>query len=107
MAFALAGGSSVWSVGSGTAWWPLLCWFILVWLSTALTGASPGQRLLRLRVIRLDERRIGLWVGFVRTALIALMLPPLVFTREGRGLHDLAIGTAAVNGPGATGPSTR
>ncbi|MGH8775113.1 MAG: RDD family protein [Jiangellaceae bacterium] len=105
-AFVLAGGSSVWSVGGGQAWLPLVCWFVLVWLATALTGASIGQHLLRLRVIRLDRRRIGLWVGLVRTVLIALVLPPLVFTRDGRGLHDLAAGTAVVNGPRAGGPTT-
>lgn len=98
-AFMIAGGASVWDRDRGLVWLPLVCWFILVWLATALTGASLGQWIMRLRVIRLDRRPVGLWIGFIRTALIALVIPPLVFTPERRGLHDLVAGTACVNGP--------
>ena len=31
-----------------------------------------------------------------RTALICLVVPPLVFNRDNRGLHDLAFGTIAL-----------
>jgi uncharacterized RDD family membrane protein YckC len=99
VAYFVSGGTLPWDTERAVAWLPVACWVVLVWLSTALTGASPGQHLLRLRVIRLDRRRIGLRVGGLRTALIALVIPPLVFTREGRGLHDLAVGTIVVNGP--------
>ncbi|HEU4539614.1 MAG TPA: RDD family protein [Jiangellaceae bacterium] len=92
-------GPAVWDRGSGLVWLPLVCWFVVVWLFTSFTGASLGQWLLRLRVIRLDRRRIGPWVGLVRTALIALVIPPLIFTEDRRGLHDLIAGTACVNGP--------
>lgn len=98
-AFMIVGGASVWDRERGLVWVPLACWFVLVWLATALTGASLGQWIMRLRVIRLDRRPIGLWIGLVRTALIALVIPPLVFTPERRGLHDLVAGTACVNGP--------
>ena len=29
----------------------------------------------------------------VRTFLICLVIPPVVFNRDNRGLHDLAVGT--------------
>ena len=96
----LFAGPGVWDRERGLVWLPLVCWFVLVWLSTSFTGASPGQWLLRLRVIRLDRRRVGPWVGFVRTALVALVIPPLISTNDRRGLHDLIAGTACVNGPG-------
>jgi uncharacterized RDD family membrane protein YckC len=98
----LFAGSAVWDRESGLAWLPLVCWFATVWLFTSFTGASLGQWLLRLRVIRLDRRRIGPWVGLVRTALIALVIPPLIFTQDRRGLHDLIAGTACVNGPSSS-----
>jgi uncharacterized RDD family membrane protein YckC len=61
--------------------------------------ASPAQHLLNLRVIRLDRRPVGLWNGFVRTVLIALVVPPIVADVDRRGWHDLAAGTIVVNGP--------
>lgn len=98
IAFVFA-GPAVWDRERGLVWLPLLSWFVLVWLFTSFTGASLGQWLLRLRVIRLDRRRVGPWIGFIRTALIALVIPPLIFTPDRRGLHDLIAGTACVNGP--------
>jgi uncharacterized RDD family membrane protein YckC len=98
-AFIIVGGTSVWDRDRGMVWLPLVCWFVLVWLATSLTGASLGQWIMRLRVIRLDRRPVGLWIGLVRTALIALVIPPLIFTPDRRGLHDLVAGTACVNGP--------
>jgi uncharacterized RDD family membrane protein YckC len=66
-------------------------------LLQTLTGQSVGMRLLGLRVHAL--RRAGL-PGFVpvavRTALLMLLLPALVFDRDGRGLHDRAAGTVVV-----------
>jgi hypothetical protein len=32
----------------------------------------------------------------VRTFLIVLVIPPLVFNRDGRGLHDLAVDSIAL-----------
>jgi uncharacterized RDD family membrane protein YckC len=98
-AFIIAGGQ-VWEVQGGMAWLPLACWFGLVWLGTVFTGASFGQWLLRIRIVSLRGGRVGVMQAAVRTALILLILPPLIFDREGRGLHDLATNTAAVNGPG-------
>ncbi|HLR96970.1 MAG TPA: RDD family protein [Jiangellaceae bacterium] len=96
----LVGGGAVWQPGSGwLIWLPLLCWLILVWAATGLLGASPGQLLLGLRVIRVDRQPVGVVRAAPRTALIALVIPPLAFTSQGRGLHDLAAGTIVVNGP--------
>ncbi len=50
-------------------------------------------------MLRLDHRTVGLWRALVRTALIALVVPPLVFDRDGRGLHDMAAGTVVVHAP--------
>jgi uncharacterized RDD family membrane protein YckC len=68
---------------------------------TALSGGSFGQLATRLRVVRvvgdrLDPRPVPLHLALLRQVLIALVIPPLVFRPDGRGLHDLAAGSAVV-----------
>jgi hypothetical protein len=64
---------------------------------TALGGASAGQRLRRLRVARLDGRPVGAVRALVRTLLLCLLVPALIWDRDGRGLHDRAVGTVVVH----------
>ena len=63
---------------------------------TWIAGASFGQRVLGLAVVRLDGARFGLLGAFLRSLLICLLVPPLVWDRDGRGLHDRWLGTAVV-----------
>ncbi len=72
---------------------PLLVFFLEVSLFTAVAGASFGQLALRVVVARLDGRRVNLLQALIRTFLICLVVPPVVFNRDNRGLHDLAAGT--------------
>ena len=65
-------------------------------LFTWLTGASFGQRILGLAIVRLDGSAVGLPRAFARSALICLLVPPLVWDRDGRGVHDRVVGTAVV-----------
>ncbi len=69
-----------------------------VLLLTALTGQSIGMRVLGLRVQRLSapDAAPGFLPAALRTALLVLLLPALVFDRDGRGLHDKAAGTVVV-----------
>lgn len=98
VAFIVTGGDSgVWDAQSGVFWLPLICWYLLVVASTTLAGGSLGQLMLGLRVAHLGGRRLGPVIAAVRTLMIALVIPPLVFTRDGRGLHDLASNTVVVN----------
>ncbi len=62
-------------------------------LLTALLGGSFGQLLLRVVVVRVDGKPLGLLQALGRTLLICLVVPPLVFNRDNRGLHDMAFGT--------------
>ena len=64
--------------------------FVLeVGLMTALTGASIGQRLFGIRVVSYPDQYFLLpSKAFLRTLLIALVIPALVIDNEGRGLHD-------------------
>lgn len=65
---------------------------VLTWLA----GGSAGQLAYGLRVVRLDGRRIGLPRAALRTLLLMLLIPALIWDKEGRGLHDQAAGTVVV-----------
>ena len=65
---------------------------------TALVGGSFGKLVTRLRVVRDDGsgRPVDLLRCLIRAALVCLVVPPLIFRPDGRGLHDLATGSATV-----------
>jgi uncharacterized RDD family membrane protein YckC len=69
--------------------------FVEVTLLTWLSGASFGQRILGVRVIG-RSRRVGFTGAALRTLLICLVIPPLVWDADGRGLHDKAVDTVVV-----------
>ena len=64
---------------------------ILTWL----WGASFGQRILGIRVVG-RARRLGLVGAALRTVLICLVIPPLIWDADGRGLHDRAVDTVVL-----------
>jgi uncharacterized RDD family membrane protein YckC len=66
---------------------------IEVYVLSALGGASAGQRLVGLRLSRVDGGRIGFWTALVRTVLLLLLIPALIWDRDQRGLHDKAART--------------
>ncbi|CPU67518.1 Conserved membrane protein of uncharacterised function [Mycobacteroides abscessus] len=51
-----------------------------------------------IRVRRLAEpaRMVGLGRGLLRTVLLCLVIPAVVWDADGRGLHDRAAGTVLV-----------
>ena len=67
-------------------------------LFTALLGGSFGKLVTRLRVVRDDGsgRPLDLLRCLVRAVLVCLVIPPLVFRPDGRGLHDMAVGSRTV-----------
>ncbi len=75
---------------------PLVVFWLESTVLTALVGGSFGQLLLRVAVVRLAGRPPSLGAAALRTFLVCLVVPPLVFNRDNRGLHDLAVGTVAV-----------
>jgi uncharacterized RDD family membrane protein YckC len=72
---------------------PLLVFLVEATLFTALAGGSFGQLALRVAVVRLDGRPVTVLAALLRTALICLVIPPLVFNRDNRGVHDIAVNT--------------
>lgn len=89
-------GPDRWS-GSNVAGFYTLGVFVLeAAFFTALLGGSFGQLMTRLRVTRLDGGRLGLLPALARSAMVALIIPPLVYKPDGRGLHDLVAGSHVV-----------
>ncbi|MEW9527849.1 RDD family protein [Microbispora sp. NPDC049125] len=60
-------------------------------------GMTFGMRLLGIRVAALDGGRPSFAGVLVRTFLLCLAVPALIWDRDRRGLHDRAAGTVVVN----------
>ena len=59
-------------------------------------GGSIGQRLVGLRTVALQGGWIGLWRPVLRTLLLVLALPALVWDSDQRGFHDKVAGTVLI-----------
>ncbi len=64
-------------------------------LFMAVVGGSFGQLATRVRVVRNDGSYgpVSLLRCVLRQLLVAVVVPPLVFRPDGRGLHDIAAGS--------------
>jgi hypothetical protein len=76
--------------------WPVAAFGVETWLLTALLGLTFGKRVLGLRVVRLDGRPVGPLWALVRTVLLLVVVPALLWDRDYRGLHDKAAHTVVV-----------
>ena len=75
----------------------LLVFAVLYFGFTVLVGQTPGMRLLKLRVVRLDRKApVGVWRSAVRTLGVILLIPAIIRTHDGRSLHDRLTQTAVV-----------
>ncbi|WP_327676453.1 RDD family protein [Kitasatospora sp. NBC_00458] len=87
-------------IGKGTAasanMWTTPLFFTVTVLLLATTGTTVGKRLFGLRVVRLDGGRATIPQVLLRTVLLCLLVPALVWDRDTRGLHDKAVGTVEV-----------
>lgn len=75
----------------------LLVFALTTWLFVGLFGTTVGHRLLRMRVVRVADveaagptvdRPPGLVAGLVRTVLLCLVIPAVIWDADGRGMHD-------------------
>jgi uncharacterized RDD family membrane protein YckC len=81
--------------------------FAYQWLGVTLMGATPGMRLLGLRVVGPDGKRPApgrsaarALLAIASAVLLGVGLLLALFTRSGRGAHDFAAGTWVVRGVG-------
>lgn len=59
-------------------------------------GSSPGHFIFGMRLIRQGGGWAGLWRPLVRTLLLAVIIPAVIWDADQRGLHDRAAGTILV-----------
>ncbi len=59
-------------------------------------GGSIGHRLVGLRVVPLRPGWVGLWRPVVRSLLLGLAVPALVWDSDQRGFHDKIAGTVLI-----------
>ncbi|WP_296667547.1 RDD family protein [Demequina sp.] len=82
---------------AGSPFATLGVWAVQHLILVATLGSTIGHRLFGLRVVRLDGAPyVGPLKALIRTALLALVIPAVVWGPDGRGLHDRAAGTHVV-----------
>lgn len=87
--------------GSAASFLVLPVFVVETALLTWLAGGSIGKLLTGLCVVPADGRlrKLNPFKALGRQVLVALVIPPLVFRPDGRGLHDLFAGTATITFP--------
>jgi uncharacterized RDD family membrane protein YckC len=80
----------------GNEWATLALFGVANLLLVGTLGTGVGGRLFRLRVARLDRGHPAPAAVLIRTVLLCLAIPALIWDRDGRGLHDKAAGTVVL-----------
>lgn len=82
---------------SGTNPWITLGIFAVLQLIFLLFfNGSIGHLVVRLRLVPVTGGALAPWRALVRTLLLCLGVPPLIWDRDQRGLHDRLAGTVLV-----------
>ncbi|RKN42223.1 RDD family protein [Streptomyces hoynatensis] len=76
--------------------WALLVFVVMSLLTVGTLGLTPGKRLLRLRVVSVRGGRLTFPRAVLRTLLLGLAIPALVWDRDSRGLHDRFSGAVQI-----------
>ncbi|MEV7276649.1 RDD family protein [Streptomyces sp. NPDC093111] len=82
--------------GQATGNWALLLLLVVSVLTVGTVGSTPGKRLFGLRVVSVRGGRLGILRVALRSALVCLAIPALIWDRDGRGLHDRFSGAVQV-----------
>ncbi|KRA23389.1 transporter [Microbacterium sp. Root61] len=75
---------------------PLTVFLVLQVVFIPTIGGSPGHRILGMRVVQLGGAWTGLWRPIVRSLLLALVIPAVIWDPDQRGLHDKVAGTVLI-----------
>lgn len=76
--------------------WTTPLFYLVTVVLMATTGTTVGKRLFGLRIVRLGGGRASIPQVLLRTLLLCLVVPALIWDRDTRGLHDKAVGTVEV-----------
>lgn len=84
VSYALLSGGKAQAAGN----WALAVFFVLSVLTVGTVGCTPGKLLLKLRVISASGGRLSLPRVVLRSVLLLIVIPAVVWDRDTRGLHD-------------------
>lgn len=77
--------------------WSLVALIAEYVVFTALFQQTPGMRLFGLRLARVDRPvSLGVPRALLRTLLLVVLVPALIWDSDGRGMHDRLSSTAVV-----------
>ncbi|MFJ4016810.1 MAG: RDD family protein [Microbacterium sp.] len=75
---------------------PMAVFALLQILFIPTAGGSPGHRILGMRVVRLGGGWVGIWRPIVRTLLIIIVIPAVIWDADQRGIHDKVTGLVLI-----------
>jgi uncharacterized RDD family membrane protein YckC len=75
---------------------PLVVFVLMNIVLVGTLGSTIGQRLLGFRVARVGGGHAGPCLASVRTILLAVVIPAVIWDRDTRGFHDRIAGTVTV-----------
>lgn len=78
--------------------WNIAIFAIMQIVFIPTIGGSIGHRLLGMRVVPIAGGWVGLWRPAVRTLLLCLVIPVLVWDSDQRAFHDKIAGTVLIRG---------
>jgi hypothetical protein len=82
--------------GTANPWINLAVFGVLTLLFLLFFNASIGHLVLRMRVVPIRGGALAPWRPLVRTVLLCLAIPALIWDRDQRGLHDRLAGSVLV-----------
>jgi uncharacterized RDD family membrane protein YckC len=78
-------------------YWSLIPFALDYIIGMLIAGRTLGMYLFGIRIIRVDkDEAVNPWRAVLRTVLLMLLVPAVVFDKDGRGLHDRYTDTAVV-----------
>ena len=83
-------------LGSSNAAATLIAFAVIQLLFIPTLGGSFGHLALGMRVVPLKTGWIGVLKPVIRTALLCLFIPAVIWDRDQRGMHDRLAGTVLV-----------
>ena len=78
------------------SWLTLAIFAIMQVVFIPTIGGSVGHRLTGMRVVPLTGGWVGLWRPVVRTLLLIIVIPAVVWDSDQRGFHDKGAGTVLI-----------
>jgi uncharacterized RDD family membrane protein YckC len=77
-------------------WASLIIFAVLQIVFLIFASGSVGHLIMGLRVVPIRSGWIGVWRPVVRTVLLSVAVPALIWDKDHRGMHDRIAGTVLV-----------